>query len=133
MASSYQGGVALKIDAKTGFVAVATGSDYGAEEVEIIASDMAYFAAQNKTFVQAFIPETKGDKVVKIGLRSGGEFAVSGFKPATIEKLLTTHTPRILVKFAGRAPMPYLAFFKKADDKPAIEKKKESSFLGRRS
>lgn len=133
MASVFQGGVALKIDAKTGFVAVSVGADYGAEEVETIASDMAYFAAQNKTFVQAFIPETKGDKVVKIGLRNGGEFAVSGFKPATIEKLLTTHTPRILVNFAGRAPMPFLAFFKKEDAKPVVAGKKASPFLGRRS
>ena len=113
MASSYQGGVSLKIDAKTGFMAIATGADYGAEEAEMIASDMAYYAAQEKTLVQAFIPDTKGDKVVKIKLKSGNDFAISGFKPAMIEKLLITHTPRILVKFAGKAPMPYMAFFAK--------------------
>ena len=94
MASSYQGGVSLKIDAKTGFMAIATGADYGAEEAEMIASDMAYYAAQEKTLVQAFIPDTKGDKVVKIKLKSGNDFAISGFKPAMIEKLFLILGPR---------------------------------------
>jgi len=113
MAKIYLGGVSLKIDAKTGFMAIGTGADYGAEEAELIASDLAYYAGQEKTLVQAFVPDAKADKVTKIKLKSGNDFAISGFKPVTIEKLLISHTPRILVNFAGRAPMPYLAFFAK--------------------
>ena len=131
MASSYQGGVSLKIDARTGFVAVTTGAEYGAEEAQNVASDMAYYAQQNKTFVQAFIPELKGDKTAKLKTVNGNDFVVSGYTGETIEKLLKTHTPRILVKFAGRAPMPYLAFFAKSEVKPTLAKK--PIFLGRRS
>jgi len=113
MAKLYLGGVSLKLNAKTGFMAIGTGADYGAEEAELIASDSAYYAGQEETLVQAFAPDVKADKVAKIKLKSGKDFAISGFKPATIEKLLITHTPRILVNFAGKAPMPYLAFFAK--------------------
>jgi len=128
MAKLYLGGVSLKINAKTGFMAIGTGADYGAEEAELIASDMAYYAGQEETLVQAFAPDAKADKVAKIKLKSGKDFAFSGFKPATIEKLLITHTPRILVNFAGKAPMPYLAFFAKTDSNMGTK-----SPFGRRS
>lgn len=129
MASSYQGGVALKINAKTDFIEITRGEIFGSDEIEAIAANLVAHAKAQKKHISAWVKDGKGDVTVKIATKSGGEFSAMGFKPATIEKLMATHSPRILVKFAGKSPMPYLAFFPKSPEKTATVK--QISILGR--
>lgn len=132
MATMFKGGVALKIDAKSGFISVVRGSDYASEETTALLADAISHATEVKTFIQAFIPETKPDKAVVVTDKG---FKVTGFKASTIAELSKTKKPVVLCHFAGRTPIPFLAFFDK-DDKPsasATKPKAKSATLARRS
>ena len=124
MASSFQGRVTFTQNRNTGFlqIAVAKASDdfaFDASDGLAIARNLIGNAKAMKTLIQAFIPDVKADKVVKIPKKSGsGDYLISGYKPETIEKLLETTTPMALVRFTyNGAPMPYMAFLSAKEDK----------------
>ncbi len=129
MSKSFQGRVTFTQNQKTGFlqVAVAKASDdfaFDATDGLAIARNLIGNAKAMKVLIQAFVPDLKADKVVKIPKKSGsGDYLISGYKPETIEKLLATTQPLVLVSFtAYGAPMPYMAFLSAKEEKSSKPK-----------
>jgi hypothetical protein len=130
MSKIYVGGLKFRLDAKTDFISLAKGDLIGSESVESVVANMVALAKRDKKNVAGWVQDGKGDVTVKLPTKSGKEFAAMGFKPATVEKLMTSHNARILFNWVGYGPMPYLAFFPKTADKTVNAKTEKTAKYG---